>query len=79
LRRKWAWVLFVLFGVGTMTVDWTSATWGFNPVSFVLFSGGASAGFYGPWTISIALPLGALVYLWRRRRNQNPVPLSNPS
>jgi hypothetical protein len=79
LRRKWAWVLFILLGVGTLTIDWTSAAWGFKPVGFLLFSGGAVAGFYGPWTISVALPLGAVIYLWRRRRNQNPVPLSNPS
>jgi hypothetical protein len=79
LRRKWAWILFILLGVGKLTINWTTGAWGFKPVSFLLFSGGAFADLYGPWTISTALPLGALVYLLSRRRNQNPAMLSNPS
>lgn len=79
LRRKWAWILFILLGVGRLTIDWTTAAWGFQPLSFLLFSSGAFANLYGPWTISVALPLGALLYLLSRRRNQNPALLSNPS
>ncbi|HEY6123194.1 MAG TPA: hypothetical protein VIV63_00975 [Steroidobacteraceae bacterium] len=78
LRRKWAWVLFVMFGVCKFAVNWTTGEWGFTPLAIQLFSSGAAADLYGPWIISTSLPLGAVWYLLRRRRNQIPAPLSNP-
>jgi hypothetical protein len=79
LRRKWAWVLFVIFGFSEFSVNWATGEWSFQPVYFLLFSAGAAASPYGPWTISAALPIGAVWYLLRRHRNQNAAPLSNPA
>ncbi len=66
--RKWPWVLFVLVGFGRLSVNWTSGDWSFAPVYFQLFSAGAFASPYGPWTLSIALPLGALIFLLKRSK-----------
>lgn len=65
-KRKWLWIIFILFGVGKLTVNWTTGQWGFMPLSVQLFSAGAFAPLYGAWTFSISLPLGAIWFLLRR-------------
>lgn len=65
--RKWPWVLFVLVGVGEVIVNWTTGQWGIQPLSVQLFSASASAPLYGQWTIAISIPLGAILFLMRRR------------
>ena len=70
--RKWPWVLFVLFGVGKLWVNWTTGQWGFAPLSVQLFSASAAAQFYGPWMLAISLPLGAILFLLRRERLRAP-------
>jgi hypothetical protein len=65
--RKWPWVLFIIFGIGKVTVNWSTAEWGVVPVSVQLFSASAVSAFYGPWLVSASLPLGALVFLIYRR------------
>lgn len=66
--RKWPWILFILFGVGKLAVNWTTGQIYLAPLSFQLFSAAATAPMYGPWTLAISLPLGAIVFLWRRSR-----------
>jgi hypothetical protein len=77
LRKKWAWVLFILVGAVTFSLNWTTGEWLLKPLHFQLFSAGASASPYGPWEFSVAVPLGALLYLLLRGRHQNAVPQSN--
>jgi hypothetical protein len=67
LRRKWLWVLFILFGFGKAAVNWTTGEWGIAPLSVQMFSASAVAPLYGPWTIAASLPLGALMFLFYRR------------
>jgi hypothetical protein len=62
-RRKWLWVLFIVVGFGKLAVNWTTGEWGIAPLSVQLFSASAVAPFYGPWTIAVSLPLGALLFL----------------
>jgi hypothetical protein len=66
--RKWPWIIFILFGVGTFSLNWTSGEWGFAPLNFLLLGAGVTAEPYMPWVVSVALPLGALLFWLRRRR-----------
>jgi hypothetical protein len=67
LRRKWLWVLFILAGFGKLAMNWTTGAWAFAPVSIQLFSASAFASPYGPWTIAVSVPLGALAFIAYRR------------
>lgn len=77
LRRKWLWILFILFGIGKLSVDWNSGAWEYSPLNLLLFSGSAVSPGYGPWVVSVALPLGAAVYLARRYMNHRSAMRSN--
>lgn len=67
-RRKWPWVLFIIFGVGRFGLNWTTGQWAFGPVSFQLFSASAFAPLYGQWTLAVSIPLGAVMFLLLRGR-----------
>jgi hypothetical protein len=66
LGRKWLWILFILFGFGKFSVNWTTGQWGTQLLAFQLFSAGAFAQLYGPWIVSVSVPLGAILFLVRR-------------
>lgn len=66
---RWGWVIVIVFSVGRFTIDWMTGVWVLQPLSLLLFGTGAakSLGGYGPWTISVGLPLGAFAFLvWHR-------------
>jgi hypothetical protein len=67
-RRKWLWILFILFGFGKVSVNWATGQWGIAVLAAQLFSASAAAPLYGPWTVSVSLPVGAAIYLIYRRR-----------
>lgn len=67
-KKKWLWVIFVLAGIASFSVDWTTGQWRIVPLSFQLLGAGASAPPYGPWVISVSLPLGAIIFLLKRKR-----------
>ncbi|MBC3873794.1 hypothetical protein [Undibacterium flavidum] len=67
--RKWPWVLFILAGFGTLAINWTSGVVQFIPVSVRLFSASAVAPIYGPWTVAISLPIGAICFLIFRKNH----------
>jgi hypothetical protein len=75
LRRKWLWVLFIVSGVGKFALNWSTGAFMFFPLSFQLFSAGAFAPLYGPWTISVSIPLGAIWFLVSRRKRA-PAPVA---
>jgi len=69
LRRKWLWLLFVAVGFGKLTLNWTTGAVGFSPIAFQLLGASAfAAGAYAPWILGVSFPLGAIVFLARRRR-----------
>ena len=74
LRRKWVWVIFILFGVGKVAINWTTGSVGFVPVAVQLFSANAAAQFYSPWVVSASLPIGALTFLVYRSFRPAPRP-----
>ncbi len=71
-KRKWLWILFILAGLGKLTINWTSGQWSFMPLSFQLLGAGAFAQNYGPWMLSVSVPLGAILFLLRRNKIAKP-------
>ena len=68
-RRKWLWVVFVLVGVASISVNWTTGQYGIQPLRISLLSASAmAAGPFSPWIISVSIPLGAIVFWLRRKR-----------
>ncbi len=66
-KGKWRWAIFTLLGVMTYSINWTTGEWEFNPMQIQLFGAGVSRyGLYGAWTLSVAIPFGALVFLAKR-------------
>lgn len=66
-KRKWLWVLFVLVGVGTISINWTTGQYAIQPLSIKLFSASAmSAGPFSPWIVSASIPLGAILFWFKR-------------
>jgi hypothetical protein len=63
LRRKWLWILFILVGFGKFTINWVTGQWMFTPLAVQVLSVSTFAEFYGPWTISISAPVGAVAFL----------------
>ncbi|MGC4076436.1 MAG: hypothetical protein QM702_05270 [Rubrivivax sp.] len=73
LRRKWLWLLFVAVGFVQFQFNWSTGDWGVIPLSVLLLgSGFATSGPYAPWIFTIALPVGAIVFLLRRPSLQRP-------
>ncbi|HEY2534505.1 MAG TPA: hypothetical protein VGJ20_42440 [Xanthobacteraceae bacterium] len=66
-RRKWLWVIFVMFGFMALNLNWTTGQFYFLPLTVIIPAARASSGFYSPWIVQIGLPLGAIVF-WLRRR-----------
>lgn len=67
-KRKWLWIIFVLFGIGQLAVNWTTGQWSLDPLQFQLFGAGAFSPLFGAWTLSVSLPVGAIVFLLRRKK-----------
>jgi hypothetical protein len=66
-RRKWLWILATLLGIGKLSVDWATGNWGFQLLSLQLLSASAVAAPYGPWYIAASIPLGAIIFLIKRK------------
>jgi len=81
IRRRWLWVIFILFGLMQFQLNWTSGQISVQPISFVLL--GASyfrPGLYGPFTLSVGLPAGAIIFLLLKsklRRKDQSLPAAN--
>ena len=74
-NRKWLWIIFILCGFGQFSLNWTTGAFNINPLHFQLLG----AGFFKPSTygaviISVSLPIGALIFLWRRKQWLKHVP-----
>lgn len=67
-RRKWLWMIFILFGFGKLSINWTTGQWGATILAAQLLSASAAAPLFGPWVVSVSLPVGAALYLIFRRR-----------
>ena len=66
LKRKWLWAIFILIGFIGVTLDWSSGEITIQPLSFMVF-GAAMNGGEGA-SLSLSVPLGAILFLVHRRR-----------
>lgn len=71
--KKWFWIIFILIGIGRFTINWTTGHWSFSPFPFLLFGAGTFAPPYSAWMISVSAPLGALLFLVKRKGLSMPV------
>ena len=71
IRKKWLWIIFILVGVTKLQLNWTTGQMGFQPIAFQIpGSGIAKMGLYAPWILTISFPLGAVMFLIKRRKLQ---------
>jgi hypothetical protein len=78
-RRKWLWLAFVAIGLVQCQFNWSTGAWGVRPFAFSLLGAGAmKAGPAAPWVFTIAFPLGAVLFLMRRRFAGRHVPEALP-
>jgi len=67
-RRKWIWILFILFGIGQFAINWTTGQWSVKLLQLQLFGAGTFAPLFGPWTVFVSLPVGAIIFLLQRKK-----------
>ncbi len=66
-KRKWLWVLFVSLGFLSINLNWTDGDINIAPLSIQFL--GASfwrAGPFSPVILSVSVPLGAIIFFFRR-------------
>ena len=69
ILRKWLWTVFILFGIFQLSFDWTSGRIDIQPISILLFGETViRASPYSAWVLSCGVPLGAIIFLSRRRK-----------
>jgi hypothetical protein len=68
LRYRPAWLAFILFGIGVVTLNWSTGRLAVRPSVQVLGASASRNGPYGPWLMTSSLPVGALAFLALRRR-----------
>ncbi|MFD2366765.1 hypothetical protein [Pseudoduganella sp. GCM10020061] len=69
LRRKWLWIIAILVGVGKISLNWHTGQLDVSPVAFQILSASYFFHLAGPTILAFSLPLGALVFLSRYRKN----------
>lgn len=68
LRHKWLWAIFMSFGFVVFSINWTNGAVFINPLAFYLLGAAfIRDGWVGPWVISFAVPVGAIIFLWKQR------------
>lgn len=80
-NMKLSWIIFIIFGFGKFSINWTTGEWLITVQAIQLFSGGAYAPAYGPWVISFSIPIGAIVFVLLRgrlRKSADKTPQSHP-
>jgi len=78
LRRKWLWVLFVVFGFVSFTINWSTGAVQVNPLALNLMSASFMRnGWLGPWMLTFCIPVGAIIFLWRQRSTSHNVPAAS--
>jgi hypothetical protein len=67
-KRKWLWLILVLVGIGKVGVDWTSGETFYRILYVFIPTATAGKVLYGPWSISVSIPLGAILFLMYREK-----------
>jgi hypothetical protein len=73
LSKKWLWIIGILLGFVKFSLNWTTGQVGFQIISFQLLGAGFSkGGLEAPWTLSLTLPIIAIIF-WIKRYNEKKV------
>ncbi len=68
-KRKWLWVVFVLLGVSAIQINWTTGQYAIQLVNVnLLGSAAASISPHAAWVISASIPLGAIMFWFKRKK-----------
>ncbi|RPI05230.1 MAG: hypothetical protein EHM64_07320 [Ignavibacteriae bacterium] len=71
ITKKWIWIIFIIAGLGKFWINWTTGSFDFQIISFQILGAAIfKNGQYAPWILSISLPVGAIVFLFKRRKLQ---------
>jgi len=66
MPRRWWLAALSLISIGSVQLNWSTGAWRVLPAWMTLFGGGvAKSGPVAPWIVSVGLPLGACIALWR--------------
>lgn len=67
LKRKWLWIIGVLFGFMKFSINWTTGQVGFSLIHIsILGAGYSKSGNIAPWILSFSLPIIAIIFWYRR-------------
>jgi hypothetical protein len=71
-KRKWLWLLFIAVGFFQLHLNWTTGAWSIQTFSFLLLGAGfMKAASATPLILSVAFPLGAVLFLAKRQSLEN--------
>lgn len=66
-RRKWLWILFILFGFFGVNFNWLTQSYSFNLINISLLGvGWYKANCFDPLILSFSIPVGALIFLYKQ-------------
>lgn len=79
-KHKWLWIILIFLGVAKIGVNWTTGETFYRIIYLFIPAATAGKDLYGPWSISISLPVGALLFLTyreklRKREAADPTPV----
>ncbi len=61
----WVWAVFILVGIGNVSINWTSGKVAYNIISISsIWAPGIRDGISGAYYITYAIPVGAIVFLY---------------
>ena len=66
-KRKWLWIIFILFGFCAVTFDWSTGGIYFNPLNIRMPTVQFAQMLYQPFIINMLIPVGAVVFLLKRK------------
>lgn len=67
LKRKWLWIIGVLFGFIKFSINWTTGQVGFSLINIsILGAGYSKSGNIAPWILSFSFPIVAIIFWYKR-------------
>jgi hypothetical protein len=69
LKRKWLWIIFILVGFVSFSLNWATGDFGIKPINFNLLGAGIiKSGIIAPWILTFNIPIGAILFWIKRNR-----------
>lgn len=67
--QKTSWLIFIAVGITCFSLNWATGKISFEPITIMLVGSGFSkVGIYLPWMFNISIPLGAILFLFKRKK-----------